>query len=134
MKLKRFLLPILTLAVVLTAMAFTLPTKSNVNAIITTKSSRLSYYFRYIGPFPALSFSDYTNPANYVLVPDNENPYELCEEGYDAVCFISCEGSYYMGYFRPNFSDTSWGSAYSGLYYFYHYGYSPTAAVYLKPL
>lgn len=135
MKLKRFLLPILALAVIVTAMAFTLPGKSNTKTTVkSTKSNTLAYYFKYIGPSPAFSFSDYTNPANYVLVPDDQNPYELCEYGNDTVCFIICEGAYYMGVFRPDFAyNPGYGSAYWGLYNLYNYGYSGTSAVELRP-
>lgn len=134
MKLKKILLPILFLAVAITAMAFTYVGKSNVKIIAKSAEISLSYYFIYVGPSPASSFSDYTNPANYVLLPPDQNPNEYCEYGYDAVCLILCEGAYHLGVFRPDFSDTTWGSAYWGLYNFYNYGYTATNSVYLKPL
>jgi len=91
MKLKKFLLPILILAVVLTAMAFTLPGKFNTVKHIKAIDPEYSYYFIYTGPSPSYNINNYLNPNNYTLLPDDQNPYEQCEYGNDAVCLVLTE-------------------------------------------
>ncbi|WP_285055502.1 hypothetical protein [Pedobacter ginsengisoli] len=134
MKFKRFLMPILAFTVVLTAMAFTLPGKFNAVKNAKAVDPEYSYYFIYNGPSPSYDINDYLDPDNYTLLPDNQNPYEQCEYGTDAVCMVLTERFWNGFEWKPNFNYyQAYGSAYWGLHQYCMYGYPSTSAVILKP-
>lgn len=109
--------------------------KSNSAAKPAIKSNLYVYYFSYIGPTSPFSFSDYVDPNNYVILDEPDiMPREICEPGMDAVCLILCE-RYWNGFeWKPDFSDTTQGSAYWGLNNFFYSGVTTTNTVYLKDL
>ncbi|WP_316812565.1 hypothetical protein [Pedobacter heparinus] len=130
MKFRKKLLPVLVLLIIIAGTAFTQIGKSN----ITNKKTNVdyAYWFQYIGPTnEPIWFSDYTNPNNYVFL-DSQDPYELCGYGQDALCSVLTERNWNGFEWKPDFSNTGYGSAYSGLYYFYTSGIPGTTAVHLK--
>jgi hypothetical protein len=133
---KKSLILILCLAMVIAAMAFTQTSKSG-SAKTTTKVKSATveyvYWFSYIGPTNA-SFEEYTDPDNYVLLPNDYDPYE-CGFGYDEVCSIVCERFWHSDAWRPDFTyNPGYASAYWGLNNFVNYGFTLTNFVVTKSL
>ncbi|MDR6782705.1 hypothetical protein ABIE26_000808 [Pedobacter africanus] len=120
---KKILLPLLALAIVATAMAFKQANTPKIESQLTEGNAVDYYYpFHYIGPSSPTSFSDYTNPNNYVILAPGEGVGDYCESGDDALCIIMCQRTFTGGSWKPDFSDTSWGNTQSQLYNYYWYG------------
>lgn len=93
------------------------------------------YLFSYTGPEFPVDFNDYVDIENYVILPDGTQPPDVCGwYGTEAVCAIFCERYWDGLQWKPDFSKTSWGSAYWGLYNFYMSGLPATGSVVLKDL
>jgi hypothetical protein len=132
----KFLVPFLLLIVIIAVTGFSQSgnVKKSVNKASRSLDPPIAYCFSYIGPSTVWSFSEYTDPANYVILPDDTYPEYYCGYGDEALCTILCE-RYWDGFdWKPDFSNTGYGSAYWGLYNFYTTGYPATSSVILKDL
>lgn len=120
---KKILLSFLALATIVSAMAFAKTEKTGLN-LGTIKTTRVDFYyqFHYTGPSSPTSFNDFINPNNYVILAPGEGFNDYCEAGNDALCLINCQRIWNGTSWKPDFSDTSWGSTRSQLYDYYWYG------------
>jgi hypothetical protein len=133
MNLRKTLLITFSLVPLIGATAFKQIWKSST---INVKKANInySYWFSYIGPTTGFNFGDLTNPNNYVPLPDEQNPYVECAYGSQAVCTILCERTWNGFEWKPDFSNTSYGSTYWALYNFFSSGIPGSDAVLLKNL
>lgn len=119
------------MVVIIAVTAFKLPSKTNysLKSITTFDAS----YFSYIGPSNPFSFEDYEDPSNYVALSIEQNPLGVCEVGNDALCVIVCERYWDGVEWKPDFSDTSFGSTRNQLFNYWMYGLQGSL-IYLKAL
>lgn len=122
MKLKKIILLSMSLVIILISMTVALKSKANNPAIRAEKTITRGYvyYFVYTGTYPVLNFGQYTNPNNYTYLA-SQNPYLLCRGG-QKLCAVLTERQWDGFDWRPDFSNTAYGSAYSDLYAYYMYG------------
>lgn len=122
MILKKFLLPIVSLTIIISVMAFTQPSKNTTLTKASVLKPDLVYYFHYIGPVSPTSFSEYIDPDNYVMLV-NQGPDDYCYVGNDEICTILCDRVWVGFEWKPDFSDTTTpGNVHGQLFWYWAYG------------